>query len=71
MIAETLGADVKWNNATKQAIITLDGKTITVGNAEGAVLINNRTLLPMRYISESFGARVVWIPSSKSIEIVK
>ena len=71
MIAETLGADVKWNNATKQAIITLDGKTITVGNAEGAVLINNRTLVPMRYISESFGARVVWIPSSKSIEIVK
>ena len=71
LIAESLGAEVKWNAATKEAIISLDGKTITVGQAEGIIIKNSRTLVPIRYVSESLGAHVLWIPSSKEIQIVR
>ena len=32
---------------------------------------NNRTLVPLRYVSEQLGANVLWIPNTKDIEIVK
>jgi hypothetical protein len=32
-----------------------------------AVLINNRTMVPLRFVSESLGGNVVWDPNSKSV----
>lgn len=52
-------------------MITLDGQTIEVGSDQGMLIQESRTLVPIRYISENLGANVLWIPSSKSIEIVK
>ena len=70
-IAESLGAEVKWDAKNKKVVITLDGQTIEVGSDQGMLIQESRTLVPIRYISENLGANVLWIPSSKSIEIVK
>ena len=32
-------------------------------------IINGRTLVPIRFISEAFGAEVIWEPNTKSIKI--
>lgn len=69
-IAESFGAEVKWDAKNKKVVITLDGQTIEVDSNQGMLIQESRTLVPIRYISESLGANVLWIPSSKSIEIV-
>ena len=70
-IAESLGANVKWDSIKKQAVITLDGKTVVVGKEEGSINLNGRILVPLRYISENLDANVLWIPEGKQIQIVK
>lgn len=70
-IAENLGVDVSWNNKTKEATVTLEGKSIVLGKEDGAVIKDNRTLIPLKYISEHLGANVLWVNSAKEIEIVK
>lgn len=77
-IGEALGATFKWNEKTRMVTITKDGKDITLaidklqpGLDTPATIRNGRTLVPVRYISESFGAQVTWIPSTKKIQIVK
>ena len=70
-IAENLGADVSWDNKTKEVTVTLEGESIILGKEDGTVIKNNRTLVPIRYISEHLGANVLWVNSAKEIEIVK
>ncbi|WP_442604153.1 copper amine oxidase N-terminal domain-containing protein [Paenibacillus sp. KN14-4R] len=77
-IAESFGAQVSWNEEKGEVGIELDGKllTMTVGQKiEGfdapPVVVNDRVLVPIRYISEQFGAYVLWFPSTSSVEIVK
>lgn len=70
-IAENLGADVSWNNKTKEVVVALGGESIILGKEEGIAIRNNRTLVPIRYISEHLGANVLWVNSAKEIEIVK
>ena len=41
------------------------------GSGEEAIIQANRTLVPLRYISEELGANVLWVPSQKAIQIVK
>jgi hypothetical protein len=36
-----------------------------------AQIVNSRTMVPLRYISESLGADVQWFPESRSVEIKK
>jgi hypothetical protein len=36
-----------------------------------ATIVNDCTLVPLRYVSESFGAEVKWLPETVSVEIVK
>ncbi|OMF20288.1 hypothetical protein BK132_35140 [Paenibacillus sp. FSL H8-0259] len=77
-VAEALGAEVKWDHATKTATITLDGKvlTMTLGELiEGmdvpAQAIDGRIMVPLRYVSEALGAYVMWFPQDKRIEIIR
>ncbi len=76
-IAENLGANIKWEGKTKHITINIDDKQLDMtvekeGSTNDAPLIkNNRTLVPLRYVSEQLGANVLWIPNTKNIEIVK
>ncbi|PHV69543.1 hypothetical protein CS063_15310 [Sporanaerobium hydrogeniformans] len=70
-IAESLGAEVEWNNKAKQAIIKLDSQILTLTADDKVTVKSGRILVPLRYVSESLGANVLWIPSTKSIEIVR
>lgn len=74
-IAEGLGIDVKWDEELRQvtfthrqssmiltvdqSVVWMDGKRITLDTP--AVVMDNRTMVPLRFISEWFGARVDWI----------
>ena len=83
-IFEALGAKVSWNNDTNTATGELNGTTVeiqienTVAKVNGkdvtldvpAKLINDRTLVPVRFISESLGAKVDWDNDSQTVIIV-
>ena len=73
-IFEALGARVLWNDRT-QTVTASKGNTevaLTIGKKEAAVngktvlldaparLVNDRTLVPVRFVSESLGAQVTW-----------
>ncbi len=74
-IAENLEAEVKWDGKLKEVTIIQGDEVLTLrvgkGSGQEAMIQNNRTLVPLRYISEQLGANVLWIPSAKAIEIVK
>ncbi|WP_147421237.1 copper amine oxidase N-terminal domain-containing protein [Biomaibacter acetigenes] len=74
IIVENLGAKVDWNQDTGSIIITKNGKTIelSIGSREvkingvvstidePATILEGRTVVPLRFISESFGTKVNW-----------
>ena len=82
-IFEELGATVDWNDDTKTVTSVKDGKTVqlTVGSdmlhVDGskkildvpAQIINGRTLVPVRAVSESFDCTVVWNGDTKTVTI--
>lgn len=77
-IAEAFGAEVSWDDKTKTAGILLDSKFIQLqigkilhGMDVAPVIVNSRTLVPLRYISEQFNASVVWDEKTRSISIVR
>ncbi|QHI72703.1 copper amine oxidase N-terminal domain-containing protein [Aminipila terrae] len=84
-IFEAMGMEVKWDEATKEISAEGEGATIkmkldsceaAVNNKEvtldvPAQSINNRTLVPIRFISESLGYHVVWIEKSNLILMSK
>jgi|GEM_PF-2469856 len=77
-VAESFGATVEWYDPTKTVTIHLDGKTLhlTVGVLSSGMdvppyIANDRVLIPIRYVSENFGANVLWDETNKSIEIVR
>lgn len=83
VIFELLGAEVEWNEKTrvvtaqKQGVIidlTIDsdkayinGKEVTIDVP--AKIINNRTYVPVRFVSESMGASVNWDNDTKTVII--
>ncbi len=82
-VTEAIGAKVEWLAATKQVRIT-DGDTVillTIGSKTATVngkavtidapatLTNARTFVPLRFISETLGADVVYTAATKSITI--
>ena len=78
VIFEAFGADVEWDSETQTVTASLDTTTIQISidhsvaykNGEEialdapAILTNGRTLVPLRFISESFGASVYWAPET-------
>jgi hypothetical protein len=77
-IAEALGAKVDWDSDTQTVSVDLDGKTLTLvigqtgaGLDVPAEIIDDRTMAPLRYISESFGARVDYNDADRSVTIAR
>ncbi len=83
MIFESLGATVTWESKTKTVIaeknnkrikLVVDGKEAYLNNEPikldvPAGLKNNRTLVPLRFISESLGANVSWDGKTRIVTI--
>ena len=85
-IAEALGAAVDWTRATEYSPmlvhITLNGQTLTFGIGEltpelaavgmdvPAQIMDNRTMVPLRFIGEFFGALVEWDGETRGIGII-
>jgi len=76
--AESFGAEVGWDGDTKTVTIIYEEKTLSfvIGeNAPGmdvpAQLLNDRTMVPLRFISEYFNAVVEWDSETRTITIVK
>jgi len=84
-IFEALGAKVDWNNSTQTVVATKGGTQISlqIGSTQmyvnGSVktldvpakLINSRTLVPVRAISEAFGCKVDWIQDTQTVVITQ
>lgn len=83
VISETLGAKVDWNDDTRTVTIVKDGTTITltidsatayINSVEktlysAAIIENGRTYVPVRFISEAFGAKVNWDGATQTVTI--
>ena len=79
-IAETMGAEVDWIEEHRTAVVVLDGVRVelpigyvnpTIGLDVPAQLLNGRTLVPLRYISETLGATVDWREATNSVELIR
>ncbi len=77
-IAESLGADVQWMEKERTVDIRLDERLLqlVIDQTEqdlstAAAIVNGRTMVPLRYVAESLGARVTWFSSNQRIELVK
>lgn len=80
-IFESLGAKVEWNNSTQTVTATKGDITIvlTIGAKVAYVngnpidldvpaqLINEKTMVPIRFVSEALGAEVKWDALSQSV----
>ena len=49
--------------------VTVDGHTVAFDVKPQ--IINGRTMVPISYISAQFGAKVIWVPSTKTVTIAK
>ncbi len=82
-IFESLGAEVSWDQETRTAIgikdditihLPIDSYTAMVnGNSylldSPATIIEGRTLVPIRFISENMGLSVNWVSSSRTVQL--
>ena len=83
-VAESLGADVDWDDATKTVTVTNGTKTIklvidsNIATIDGeeveidvpATIIDGRTLTPSRFVAEALGADVDWDDSTKTVKVI-
>lgn len=83
-IFEALGAEVSWDENTKTATGTKDGKDVSVTISENSININGekkeidvpaqiiggRTMVPVRAISEAFDCSVQWNGLKKCVIII-
>lgn len=84
-VAEALGADVKWDQATQGITMKRAGTTVvmTLNSATAAVdgtpiemdvapyATDGRTLIPARYVAEFFGQNVGWDGSRRQVLITE
>ena len=80
---ETLGASVSWNAAKKQVIVKHNGTKIilvigsNVAYVDSVVkildavptIVNDRTLIPVRFVSEALNYTVSWDADTRSVHI--
>lgn len=82
-IIEAMGGNVAWDNDKQEATLTYNDDVIklTIGSTKAylndteglldvaPVIIDNRTMLPIRYIAEGFNFRVKWIEETQTVTI--
>jgi len=83
-IFEKMGADVQWDESTRTVTATRGNTTVqlVIGSTTARVngqartldaapfIQNGRTLVPLRFVSEAFGAEVEYDPATTAISIV-
>jgi hypothetical protein len=83
-IFEALGAEIEWDNKSQTVTATKEGVTITlkigaktakkngttVTLDQAAIIKNGRTMVPVRFIGESFDTEVVWDQETQGIYII-
>lgn len=82
-IIEALGGEVEWNNELKETLLKYDGREIRlvtdsvsayIDGEERSLdaaptIIDNRTMLPIRFIAEGFDFDVEWDAQAQTIKI--
>lgn len=82
-VSEAFGCKVQWEAASKKITITRFTDTITLWVGQKQALFNGQevnldvapslenstTFVPIRFISEAFGAKVEWFPETRHIKI--
>jgi hypothetical protein len=82
-VSEKLGATVEWKQTLQEVLIRQNGKEVSLkigakqasvdGNRvlldQPAVVKNNMTFVPVRFVSEALGTNVRWVESSGIIEL--
>ncbi len=80
-VLDLFGAEIRWFSDTKQVevvkdgtsiILTIDSNTALVNGEnvtliEPAQIINDRTMIPLRFVSENLGCDVLWFEDGKII----
>lgn len=83
-IVEAMGGTVSWDDDAQRIKISYGGHTITMtlgsrtmvvdGTASemdiAAQTINDRTVLPVRFVSEALGCDIEWLPSTNQVVLV-
>jgi hypothetical protein len=83
-VAEELGATVEWDEDARKVTIRRGATLIevrinsTVARVNGAnrtldaapILMNGRTMLPLRFVAEALGCEVNWDPATRVVRIV-
>ncbi|MCM3042564.1 copper amine oxidase N-terminal domain-containing protein [Paenibacillus motobuensis] len=83
-VSEALGAEVGWNSKSKQVTVQLGEDTTVLTMGKKAYTVNgqtkqmdtvaqqkqNRTFVPLRFVSEALGAKVIWHKDLYSVEIL-
>jgi len=83
-IFEALGTDLDWDGPTQTVTATKDQTTVTLIIGSRTVyktgapivldvapkIVNNRTLVPLRFVSEALGASVDWDAATQVVTIV-
>lgn len=84
-IAENLGADITWDDASGTTTVTLASKTISLTRGKDSAvvngqtktmtgpmcIINNRTMIPVRFLAQELGADVSWNATFYTVELKK
>ena len=82
-VSEALGADVEWDGTTNTVNIAHKGKSISLGIGQkqakvdedsivldtAAALVNSRTMVPLRFVSECLSAEVQWDQYARAVYI--
>ncbi|MCL2456559.1 MAG: copper amine oxidase N-terminal domain-containing protein [Defluviitaleaceae bacterium] len=85
VITEAFGAEVNWIAATREITLTYQSVEITLqidnlnANVNGQrqtlllapQIANGSTMVPLRFISENFGADIGWDDTTKAVTVVK
>lgn len=82
-VFEALGATIEWKNETQTVILSKEniivslkiGEKLAIKNdvdieiSQPAILLNNKTMVPIRFVSKSLGAKVIWDQKNHSVFI--
>lgn len=77
-IGEALGSSFSWDGATQTVTFTMGDQMLTLvigqtgaGLDAAPFIENGRTMVPVRYISEAFGASVNWDGTTRQVTVTK
>ena len=85
IVSENLGADVAWNPSTRQVsiqgngtdiLLTVDKRDVLVNGKQQTMriapkIIQSRTMVPIRFVSENLGVFVNWDDATRTVQISK